>query len=149
VAVELPAGTIDERTAAEAADRFHDAHEQRYGYSYRRATDRGTTGRQTMEWVNVRVTGIGPIARPALRELPAGDGGPARALGGERTVIFGDTAAECPIYERSRLAPGDVLHGPSIVEEYGATTVVYPGQRIVVDRLGNLILTRAAEEARA
>jgi N-methylhydantoinase A len=95
------------------------------------------------------VTGIGPIARPALRELPAGDGGPARALSGERTVIFGDKAAECPIYERARLAPGDVLHGPSIVEEYGATTVVYPGQRIVVDRLGNLILTRAAEEARA
>jgi len=149
VAVELPAGTIDERTAAVAADRFHDAHEQRYGYSYRRATDRGTTGRQTMEWVNVRVTGIGPIVRPAQRELPAGDGRPARALSGERTVIFGDKSAECPIYERARLAPGDVLNGPAIVEEYGATTVVYPGQRIVVDGLGNLILTRAAEEVRA
>ena len=149
VAVELPAGTIDERTAAVAADSFHDAHEQRYGYSYRHATDRGTTGRQTMEWVNVRVTGIGPIARPALRELPAGDDRPARALSGERAVIFGDKAVKCPIYERARLAPGDVLNGPAIVEEYGATTVVYPGQRIVVDRLGNLILTRAAEEARA
>ena len=147
VAVELPAGTIDERTAAVAADSFHDAHEQRYGYSYRHATDRGTTGRQTMEWVNVRVTGIGPIARPALRELPAGDDRPARALSGERTVIFGDKAAECPIFERPRLAPGDALNGPAIVEEYGATTVVYPGQRIVVDRLGNLILTRAAEGA--
>jgi len=147
VAVELPAGTIDERTAAVAADSFHDAHEQRYGYSYRHATDRGTTGRQTMEWVNVRVTGIGPIARPALRELPAGDDRPARALSGERAVIFGDKAVKCPIYERARLAPGDVLNGPAIVEEYGATTVVYPGQRIVVDRLGNLILTRAAEEA--
>ena len=147
VAVELPAGTIDERTAAVAADSFHDAHEQRYGYSYRHATDRGTTGRQTMEWVNVRVTGIGPIARPALRDLPAGDGRPARALSGERAVIFGDKAVKCPIYERARLAPGDVLNGPAIVEEYGATTVVYPGQRIVVDRLGNLILTRAAEGA--
>ena len=148
VAVELPAGTIDERTAAVAADSFHDAHEQRYGYSYRHATDRGTTGRQTMEWVNVRVTGIGPIARPALRELPAGDDRPARALSGERAVIFGDKAAECPIYERARLARGDTLNGPTIVEEYGATTVVYPGQCIVVDRLGNLILTRAAEEMR-
>jgi len=95
----------------------------------------------------VRVTGIGPIARPALRELPAGDDRPARALSGERAVIFGDKAVKCPIYERARLAPGDVLNGPAIVEEYGATTVVYPGQRIVVDRLGNLILTRAAEEA--
>ncbi len=47
-----------------------------------------------------------------------------------------------PVYERTRLAPGDTLNGPVIVEEYGATTVVYPGQRVVADRFGNLILTR-------
>jgi N-methylhydantoinase A len=97
-----------------------------------------------MEWVNLRVTGIGPIARPRLRELPAGDGHPARALTGKRTVVFAEKPAECPVYERTRLAPGDTLNGPAIVEEYGATTVVYPGQRIVTDRFGNLILTRGA-----
>jgi N-methylhydantoinase A len=144
VAVELPSGVIDERSASVAGERFHEAHEQRYGYSYRRSIDRGTTGRQTMEWVNLRVTGIGPIARPRLRELPAGDGHPARALTGKRTVVFAEKSVECPVYERTRLAPGDALNGPAIVEEYGATTVVYPGQGIVTDRFGNLILTRGA-----
>ena len=33
-----------------------------------------------------------------------------------------------------------------IVEEYGATTVVYPGQRVVADRFGNLVLTRTRGE---
>jgi N-methylhydantoinase A len=144
VAVELPAGVIDERSASVAGERFHEAHEQRYGYSYRRSTDPGTTGRQTMEWVNLRVTGIGPIARPRLREFPTGDGHLARALTGKRTVVFDEKSVECPVYERTRLAPGDTLNGPAIVEEYGATTVVYPGQRIVADRFGNLILTRGA-----
>src|SRR5262249_57650827 len=77
VAVELPAGAIDEQSAAVAADRFHEAHEQRYGYSYRRAAGHGSAGRQAMEWVNLRVTGIGPIARPKLRERPPGDARPA------------------------------------------------------------------------
>jgi len=48
------------------------------------------------------------------------------------------------VYERTLLAPGDALNGPAIIEEYGATTVVYPGQHIEADRFGNLILTRGA-----
>jgi N-methylhydantoinase A len=144
VAVELPAGKIDARAAAVAAERFHDAHEQRYGYSYRRAPGHGATDRQAMEWVNLRVTGIGPIARPRVREQPPGDGRPARALSGARAVVFSEKPVECPIYERALLAPGDTLSGPAIIEEYGATTVVYDGQRVETDRFGNLILTRGA-----
>jgi N-methylhydantoinase A len=144
VAVDLPPGVIDERSASVAGERFHDAHEQRYGYSYRRAAGGATSGRQTMEWVNLRVTGIGPIARPKLRDLPPGDGRPARALTGKRTVIFAEKPVECAVYERTLLAPGDTLDGPAIVEEYGATTVVYPGQRLAADRFGNLTLTRGA-----
>ena len=144
VAVELPPGEIDEPGASIAAQRFHDAHEQRYGYSYRQSADRGTTGRQTIEWVNLRVTGIGPIRRPKLREWPPGDGRPERARTGARRVVFAEKPVECPVYERALFAPGDTLNGPVIVEEYGATTVVYPGQRIEADRFGNLILTRSA-----
>jgi N-methylhydantoinase A len=143
VAVELPPGELDPRSAAVAAERFHQAHEQRYGYSYRNATDDGATDRQALEWVNLRVTGIGPISQPKLRELPPGDGRPARALTGTRMVIFAEKPIECQVYERTRVAAGDTLNGPVIIEEYGATTVVYPGQRVEADRFGNLILTRS------
>jgi N-methylhydantoinase A len=143
VSVELPPGPIEARSSALAAERFHDAHARRYGYSYRAAT--GTaTGRQTIEWVNLRVTGVGPITRPKLQELAPGDGRPARALTGTRAVSFAGAEHACPIYARAHLAPGDTLAGPAIVEEYGATSVVYPGQRLEADRFGNLVLTRGA-----
>jgi len=45
--------------------------------------------------------------------------------------------------ERRVRASGDTLNGPVIIEEYGATTVVYPAQRVEADRFGNLILTRS------
>jgi N-methylhydantoinase A len=145
VAVELPPRDVDPPSAEVAAERFHEAHERRYGYSYRQTRDGATSGRQAIEWVNLRVTGIGPIARPTVRELPPGDERPGRALSGTRAVIFGGEATECPVYDRARVAPGDVMRGPAIIEEYGATTAVYPGQRIEVDRFGNLILSRDRE----
>jgi N-methylhydantoinase A len=149
VPVELPPGPLDAAAARLAADRFHSAHENRYGYSYRRdaggaqhAERPPPAERQMIEWVNLRVTGIGPSRRPKLRELPPGDGRPERARRGSRPVIFDGRARECPVYDRAALLPGDALPGPAIVEEYGATTVVFPEQRAEVDRFGNLILTR-------
>lgn len=147
VAVELPPGPLTPQTAHVASERFHDAHERRYGYSYRSWPGRAGPGspapRQVIEWVNLRVTGIGPIERPKLRELPPGDNRPERARTGSRPVVFAGEARDCPIYARDRLRPADVVAGPAIVEEYGATTAVYPGQRVEVDRFGNLILTRS------
>jgi len=33
-----------------------------------------------------------------------------------------------------------VMTGPAMVEDEWSTTVIYPGQRCVADRLGNLII---------
>ena len=43
---------------------------------------------------------------------------------------------------RARLQPGDCIDGPAIVEEFGSTTVVYPGLQLRVDGFGNLLLRR-------
>ena len=50
-------------------DAFHDAHRALYGYDFR-----GKAGQQ-VEWVNLRVTGIGPIPRPQISEIGARTGG--------------------------------------------------------------------------
>jgi N-methylhydantoinase A len=47
---------------------------------------------------------------------------------------------ECPIYGRADLPQGCTLSGPVVVEEFGSTTVIQPGQAARVDRWGNLIL---------
>jgi N-methylhydantoinase A len=168
--VRVPVG--DRRFGPEladaAADAFHEAHHALYGYDFR------GDPRQQVEWVNLRVAGIGPIQRPELTELvPAGradsgsgvrrpgvsvcrDGAPAlpsrgspggEAVTGNRPVVFGRSSASVPtpLYWRPQLAPGVVVAGPAVIEEYGATVPVHPGFAARVDRFGNLLV--AAEGA--
>jgi N-methylhydantoinase A len=54
--------------------------------------------------------------------------------------------ARFAVYDRARLAPGDTLAGPALIDEGTSTTVVHSGQRVDVDPYGHLLVTvRAAE----
>jgi N-methylhydantoinase A len=136
VRVPAPDGPVDAAFADEVATSFHDAHEQLYGYAFR------DDPRQPVEWVNLRVSGIGPIERPRLREIERREGGPDRARTGVRPVFFDDWV-ETPVYWRPDLAPDDVLTGPAVIEEFGSTVPVHPGFAATVDRLGNLVVRRS------
>jgi N-methylhydantoinase A len=138
VRVPVADGELDAATADDVAQAFHAAHRRLYGYDF--AED----PRQAVEWVNLRVSGIGPIRRPDLVELaPAPGTGTDRAVTGTRPVFFDDWVAT-PTYDRPRLAPGDVVHGPAVVEEFGSTVPVHPGFRATVDVHGNLLIVRDA-----
>jgi N-methylhydantoinase A len=148
--VRVPAGPgrVDEAYAAGVADRFHDEHRQLYGYDFR------DDPRQQVEWVNLRVTGVGPITRPELREIatrvpPSTNRsleGPALAPRSTREVCFdadaGYVATE--VYWRPDLRAGDTFSGPAIVEEFGSTVPVHPGFTVRVDAFGNLVVTKEA-----
>jgi len=138
VRVPLPDTPLDKAAANDVAGAFHDAHRALYGYDF--AAD----ARQQVEWVNLRVSGIGPITRPELRELPARPGAAAdRARTGTRPVCFdGDGYVDTAIYWRPDLATGDQIAGPAVVEEFGATIPLHPGFHARVDPLGNLVITR-------
>src|SRR5499426_2411905 len=45
-----------------------------------------------------------------------------------------------PPRHRARLPVGHVVAGPAMIEDEWSTTIVYPGQRCVADRLGNLVI---------
>ena len=138
VRVPVGEGTPDHAVLADVATAFHAAHRQLYGYDF--ATD----PRQAVEWVNLRVSGIGPIRRPDIVELPPRGGGPDRSVTGKRPVSFDDDWVETPVHWRPDLAPGDVVAGPAVIEEFGSTVPVHPGFLATVDRYGNLLLTREA-----
>jgi N-methylhydantoinase A len=40
-----------------------------------------------------------------------------------------------------RLAAGNVIEGPALIEEHASTTVVHPNDRVEVDAFGNLHIT--------
>jgi N-methylhydantoinase A len=66
----------------------------------------------------------------------AAQGGPL----GSRRVWFEGGWMETPVYRREQLAVGATLTGPAVVEQLDATTVIEPGDRVRVDRLGNLVI---------
>lgn len=138
VRVAMPAGEVSLERLQEAVDRFYAAHEKLYGYGYR--------GSQLVELVNARVTGIGLIDKPRVG-FPGEASNPSASHEGTpsmtRRVYFGGAFGECPIYLRHTLQPGMAIAGPAIVQEYGSTTAIQPGQRTCVDQNGNLLLTPA------
>ncbi len=136
VRVDIPAGFIDAATGQQAIEAFHMTHRRAYGYDYR--------GKQQVEFVNLRVTGLGLMDKPALREIQPGSPDASAARKGERVVYF-ETVGDfqpCPLYDRARLLAGNRITGPAIIEEFGSTTVVFPGQQAIVDRFGNVLLTK-------
>ena len=163
--VRVPAGDgpVDGASAAEVAAAFHDAHHQLYGYDFR------DDPRQQVEWVNLRVTGVGPITRPELPELAprvpeptnrSQEGHPRpgttnRSQGqadgptprSRRPVCFEADAGyvSTDVYWRPDLRAGDTFPGPAVVEEFGSTVPVHPGFAVRVDALGNLVITKEAQ----
>ena len=145
VRVPVPAGVVDEPYAASVASAFHDAHRTLYGYDFR------DEPAQQVEWVNLRVTGIGPITRPELRELdprPPLDPSPPPPVPDSRerrAVCFDaeDGYVDTPVYWRPDLQAGDEFDGPAVVEEFGSTVPVHPGFTVRVDSIGNLVTTRS------
>jgi N-methylhydantoinase A len=132
--VPLPNGSFDPATLSGVVEQFHRAHDQAYGFS---------APGEPAEFVNLRLTAVGTIAKPRLREAAGTDGG--GAVKAKRAVWFAETGGffECPVYDRYRLASGVILAGPAIVEEIDSTSVIHPGYAADVDRYGNLLIRPA------
>ncbi|MDQ3717058.1 MAG: hydantoinase/oxoprolinase family protein, partial [Actinomycetota bacterium] len=135
VRVELPGGELEPAVIEQVAHAFHAEHRRLYGYDF--ADD----PRQQVEWVNVRVTGIGPIRSPDVVPIEAGSGADSARTGTRRAYF--DDWADVPTYERSRLGAGDRIEGPAVIEEFGSTVPLHPGFRAEVDHHGNLRIQRA------
>jgi N-methylhydantoinase A len=135
VRVGAPSLAIDESFAGEVIRRFHDEHERLYGYCYRDHPG------HPIEWVNLRVTGVGPIRRPSLAEIPRGIGDEPPSSG-SRLVFYDDRWHEARTYARDVLRAGDVVGGPAVIEEFGSTLPLAPGFSGRVDRVGNVVLTK-------
>ena len=134
VRVDVPGGELTEALLGRVAEKFHAAHERTFGYCYRDS--------QKIELVNFRVSGLGPVSKPALnagKSAPADFPSPSET----RPVFFGDAWVETPVYLRGNLEPGMSAGGPLVVQEFGSTTVVFPGQSVSVDGNRNLLVLPA------
>jgi N-methylhydantoinase A len=132
--VPLPGGVPGPDAVARVVETFHHEHERAYGYS---------APAEPVEWVHVRLTTLGRIAKPGLRDWIRG-GDPGASQKATRPVYFaeGKDFVACPVYDRSLLGAGAVIEGPAIIEEPDSTTVLHTGYRGAVDPFGNLLLSQ-------
>ena len=135
VRVACPDGAVDRGWADAVTAAFHDAHRALYGYDFRGKPD------QHVEWVNLRVTGIGPIPRPEIREIASAGGDVEPVPVGHRRVYY-DEWTDAAIHDRPSLLARHRLPGPAVIEEFGSTVPIHPGFAATVDRFANLIIER-------
>jgi len=126
--IRIPEDWTNLISTLEAA--FHVAHREMYGFA--------NSDEATMV-LNLRVTALGRVDRPVLKRLVVGDGDPAQAFKGTRSVVFAQPV-DCPIYERSLLDGGDRIQGPAIIEQMDTTTVLPADATLTVDAGGSFII---------
>lgn len=111
---------------------FHRKHREVYGYS---------AENEPVEVVNLKLRSIGTLDKPQLkvRKKKVVHVDPVY-----RDVFFEnlDQWVSTPVFSRD-LFNGD-FDGPAIIEQYDATSVVYPGWSFKSDKYGNLVLRRNA-----
>lgn len=133
--VTVPLATRTRRITAlnlEAASRaFHDLHEQLFAHK---------DAAQPVQVMTLRLDVIGLRTPPRPVGGSFGDEDPFIALKGHRSVRFTGGTLETPIYDGDALAPGHFLTGPAIIERWGTSIVVYPGQEALIDAYRNCII---------
>ncbi len=94
--------------------------------------------------VNLRTAAIGRRPHFDLAALaPEPDASMERARLTPRQVWFDGAWHETAVYARLDLPVGAVIHGPAVLEQPDATTVVDPDLTARVDGLGNVIVERS------
>jgi N-methylhydantoinase A len=119
--------------------RFHEAHRRRFSYA---------SEGEPVEIVNLRLKAVGRTAKPQFAEQPLGNLDPKAAHVGYKQVYFADAgslSAARPVptalYERARLAAGNMVVGPAVIFQLDTTSVIPPGWSATVDGWGNLVVT--------
>jgi N-methylhydantoinase A len=126
----VPAGLLKENAKKEIGDSFERLHETRYGHRIE----------APIVTNSVRLKATGKIKDVPVTEIKQSQEIPRRAVKKKRKVYLDGNFHDTQIYERNMLAGGNTITGPAIIEEPFHTTVVMPGQTLLVDRLGNLII---------
>jgi N-methylhydantoinase A len=110
---------------------FRKLHHRRYGFA---------SETEPTVILNLRLTAIGRIDRPRIKQVGIGSADTSAARKAVRRVVF-DRAIDCPIYDREKLLVGNVIKGPAIIEQMD-TTIVAPAYTTTrVDISGSLVMT--------
>jgi N-methylhydantoinase A len=120
--------------AREAIKRaFDEAHALRFSHS---------APEEPAELVSLRVSVFGRVSKPDLPRVSAGGAEPpASSRRADRQVLLeGDAPVTCAVYDRLQLLAGNIVIGPSVIEEPATSTLLGVGDRAAVNEYGHLVI---------
>jgi len=123
---------VDGGTEQQMRQEFESAHQNRFGFI---AEHRGLV----IEAISAEAIGVNePVLDPetafeAVEDLFATD---------EVEIFSGGKPLKTPLYERDKMLPGHVIHGPAIIVEATGTVVVEEGWQATVNNRQHLLLNR-------
>ncbi len=118
-------------TTAALWEQFHATHLARFGFEI---------PGETIEIVNFSVTAVSASEKPIFKEIASGRDNAAPVE--KRPVTYVERTLETPVFRRDQLASGQRIAGPALIEEAASVTVLNPGYGLVVDKYGNLVVSR-------
>ena len=127
IPVEAP---MSKEELLKSIESFHLKHDKVYGYFDRE---------QTPEIVNVKLRVVGILDKPQLPDKKVSK----EESHQHRRAFFEGIKEwlETPVFNRNTLE--GKYSGPAVIEQYDATTIVYPDWSFKPDKKGNLILRRS------
>jgi N-methylhydantoinase A len=122
--IKVPVSAL--RSMAEIRAAFERDYKRRYGHADAKAA---------AEFQALHLSAFARLKQPEIARLPRA----AAKAGGAQTrgVYIGGAGGwmDAQIHDRDALEPGFAGNGPAVIEEYGSTTLVWPGDRFEIGAL--------------
>jgi N-methylhydantoinase A len=131
--IKLPISGKTDAAAIRAA--FERDYERRYGHADPKAA---------AEFQALHLSAFARLRPPDIGELPRPTG---QMQSSERLVYFDPAKgpAKAAVFDRYSLRPGFCSAGPAVIEEYGSTTIVWPGDSFEIGPMHELRISCGRE----
>jgi N-methylhydantoinase A len=134
IQMELPSGEVTSESIEQVVRDFHTKHEELYTFA--------------LPWVPVEFRNLRLIAKvdakkSKMKKIPKGPQDPSKALKRTRQCFSNGKFVDTPVYDSTRLKPGNFITGPAIVEELTTTVVIPAGFDCTLDAYENYVIRRA------
>ena len=140
VSIDLDVTSLARDKADHIVQTFETAHQKMYGFHVS----------ASLELINLRIV-VQEITKTfplPLLETAEDPQPPITAISGNITMIHQQKEfTDCPMWDRSKLLAGHVVHGPCLVTEIDSTTTILPGFTADIDKHGNILIRRADHKA--
>ena len=119
--IKVPVSALESAGAVRNA--FEHDYRRRYGHADAKAP---------AEFQALHLSAFARLKQPDIARLPRRA---RKALPAHTRPVYFGAMTEAKIFDRDTLEPGFSATGPAVIEEYGSTTIVWPGDRFEIGAL--------------